>query len=58
MKALKIIQIIGIILLCFGMVRACGGAGMEYDGASTGVIGLLMYTVARLIAWVKSDKVL
>lgn len=57
MKVLKILQVIGVLLLVFGMVRACGALpGDEFSSASIGVIGLFIYAVAKTVAWIKSDK--
>lgn len=54
MKKLKIAQVVGVLLLLFGViVRA--GAGELY-GTYFMLLGILIYATARVIAWVKSDK--
>lgn len=54
MKKLKIAQVIGILLLLLGViVRA--GAG-EFYGMYLVLLGILVYAVARVAAWIQSDK--
>ena len=52
MKALKIIQIAGILMLGIGI-----GIGYQEGGSfMIAALGLVVYSVARLTAWVKRDS--
>lgn len=54
MKILKLIQVVGVLTLLFGVaVRA--GTG-EYYGTVLAVLGTIIYAAARVAAWVMSDK--
>ena len=54
MKNLKIAQVVGVLLLLFGViVRA--GAGEIY-GMYFVLLGIIIYAAARVMAWIKSDK--
>ena len=53
MKAWKILQIVGVLLLLVGVVVRVGG---EFYGMHMALLGLLMFVVGRLGAWLKSDK--
>lgn len=52
MKKLKVAQLIGVLILLLGVVIRVSG---EIDGTALALIGLLVYTVARIAAWLKSD---
>jgi hypothetical protein len=52
MKALKIAQIVGVLMLGIGIGIGFQPAGNFFWALLGGVI----YTVARLTAWVKRDK--
>lgn len=54
MKKLKIAQLIGILLLLLGVIIRAGTG--EFYGMYFVVLGILIYTVARVTAWIKSDK--
>ena len=54
MKKLKIAQLIGILLLLLGVIIRAGTG--EYYGMYFVLLGLMVYTVARVTAWIKSDK--
>lgn len=53
MKAWKITQIIGFLLIAIGVVIRVGG---EMYGTMIGVLGVLVYAVGRVGTWLKSDK--
>ncbi len=55
MKTLKIIQIVGVLVLLLGVIVRSGTGA--YYGTAIAMLGILIYAVARLMAWVKSDKV-
>ena len=52
MKALKIAQIIGVLILLIGVVVRVGG---EFYGMHLALLGLLTFVVGRIGAWLKSD---
>lgn len=54
MKAWKITQIVGFLLLVVG-VTARAGAG-EYWGTGLAVVGVLVWAVGKTGAWLKSDR--
>lgn len=54
MKKLKIAQIIGVLLLLLGVTIRTGTG--EIYGMYFVVLGLLIYVIARIFAWMKSDK--
>lgn len=47
--AYKLLQLVGVLLLLVG-VAARTGAG-EFWGAHLAVVGLMMFTVGRIAAW-------
>lgn len=53
MKAWKIAQIVGVLILLVGVVVRVNG---EIYGMHIAVLGTVIYAVARLGAWLKSDK--
>jgi hypothetical protein len=53
MKAWKIAQIVGVVLLLVGVVIRVGGS---FYGMHLALLGLLVYVVGRLGAWLKSDR--
>lgn len=55
MKKLKIAQVIGILILLLGVIIRAGAG--EYYGTALAVLGILIYAVARVTAWIQSDKV-
>lgn len=52
MKAWKITQIVGFLVLALGVVIRVGG---EYYGTAVALAGAAIYAVARVGAWLKSD---
>lgn len=54
MKTLKLVQIVGVLILLFGVIVMAGAK--EHYGTFFALLGLLIYAVARLTTWVKSDK--
>lgn len=54
MKAWKITQIIGFLLLAVGVI-ARAGAGAEW-GTALGMLGVIVYAVGRVGTWLKSDR--
>jgi cell shape-determining protein MreD len=54
MKNLKIAQVVGVLLLLFGVIVRAGTG--ELYGMYFVLFGILIYATARVIAWVKSDK--
>lgn len=54
MKAWKITQIVGFLLLAIGVI-ARAGAG-EYWGTGLAMLGVVVYAVGRVGAWLKSDR--
>jgi hypothetical protein len=54
MKKLKIAQLIGVLILLLGVIIRAGAG--EFYGMWLVVIGLLVYTVARIWAWIANDK--
>jgi hypothetical protein len=54
MKKLKIIQITGVLILLLGVIIRAGAG--EYYGTALGLFGLVIYVVARLTLWVKSNN--
>lgn len=54
MKKLKIAQVIGVLLLLFGVIIRAGTG--EIYGMYFVILGVLIYATARVTAWVKSDK--
>lgn len=54
MKELKIAQVIGVLLLLFGVIVRAGTG--EIYGMYFVILGVLIYATARVTAWVKSDK--
>jgi hypothetical protein len=53
MKAWKIVQLVGVLLLLLGVVVRVSG---ELAGMWLVVLGVLLYTVARVTLWLKSDN--
>jgi uncharacterized membrane protein len=53
MKAWKIVQIVGVLLLILGVVIRVAG---EFYGIHVALVGLLMYTIGRMATWLKSDE--
>lgn len=53
MKAFKILQILGVLLLLLGVIVRVGG---EFYGMHLAILGLLLFVVGRLGAWMRSDK--
>lgn len=53
MKKFKIAQLIGILLLLVGVIIRAGTG--EFYGMWLVVIGLLIYTAARVWAWIAKD---
>jgi hypothetical protein len=54
MKAWKVTQLVGVLLLLFGViVRA--GAG-EFWGTGVAVFGVLVFAVGRVAGWLRSDQ--
>lgn len=48
MKKWKIVQIIGFLILVIGVITRVGG---EYVGTFVAIVGLLVFVVGRLAAW-------
>lgn len=53
MKAWKVVQIAGVLLLLLGVVVRIGGT---MEGMWLAVLGVLLYAVGRVAAWLKSDQ--
>lgn len=53
MKALKIAQLVGILMLLVGVIIRAGAG--EFYGMHLALLGLLIYTVAKVTAWIKTD---
>lgn len=53
MKNWKIAQLIGVLVLLTGVVVRVGG---EIYGTHLALLGLLVYTVAKITLWVKNDR--
>lgn len=54
MKAMKIAQLVGFLVLAIGVIIRAGAG--EYYGTFIALIGVLIYAVARVAAWMQSDK--
>lgn len=54
MKAWKITQIVGFLLLVVGVIAAAGAG--EHWGYGLAMLGVLVLAVGRVGAWLKSDK--
>lgn len=54
MKKLKVTQLIGILLLFLGVIVRAGTG--EFWGMYLVVIGILTYAVAKVTAWIHSDR--
>lgn len=54
MKNLKIAQVVGVLLLLFGVIVRAGSG--EIYGMYFVLLGILIYAAARVMAWIKSDK--
>lgn len=53
MKTWKIAQLIGVLMLLAGVVIRVNG---EIYGVHLAMLGLLIYVVAKVTLWIKSDK--
>lgn len=53
MKTWKILQVVGVLTLLVGVVVRVGG---EYYGTAIALLGVLVYAIARVTTWVKSDR--
>jgi hypothetical protein len=53
MKVWKVLQLIGVLLLLVGVVVRVGG---EFYGMWMVVIGLVLYAIGRIGAWMKSPN--
>lgn len=53
MKAWKIAQVVGVLMLLLGVVIRVSG---EFYGIHLALLGLLLYAVARVATWLKSDR--
>ncbi len=54
MSSLKIAQLVGVILLILGVIIRAGMG--EFFGMHIALLGILIYAVARIAAWLKADK--
>ncbi len=54
MKKFKIAQVVGVLLLLFGVIVRAGTG--EIYGMYFVLLGIIIYATARVMAWVKSDK--
>lgn len=54
MKAWKIVQLVGVLLLLFGVVVRVG-AGEMY-GTALAFVGAVIFAVGRIGAWLRSDQ--
>jgi hypothetical protein len=54
MKAWKITQVVGFLLLVIGVI-ARAGAG-EYWGTGLALVGVIVLAIGRVGAWLKSDQ--
>lgn len=53
MKKFKIAQVVGVLLLLFGVIAGVGG---ENYGMYFVLLGIIIYAFARVMTWLKSDK--
>jgi hypothetical protein len=53
MKMWKILQIVGVLILLVGVVVRVGG---EFYGVHLALLGLLLWIVGKVGAWLKSDQ--
>jgi hypothetical protein len=53
MKAWKIVQLVGVLLLLLGVIIRVGG---EIYGMALAILGVLLYATGRVAAWLKSDQ--
>jgi multisubunit Na+/H+ antiporter MnhG subunit len=53
MKAWKILQVIGVLALLLGVVIRVSG---EFYGMHLALLGLLLFVVGRVGAWMKDDR--
>jgi hypothetical protein len=49
----NIVQLVGVLLLILGVIVRVGG---EFYGMHAAVLGVLLFTVGRVAAWLKDDK--
>lgn len=54
MKAWKLTQVAGFLILAFGVIVRAGSG--EYWGTGVAVLGVLIYAVGRVGTWLKSDR--
>lgn len=54
LKHWKIIQIVGFLALALGVVVRAGSG--EYWGTGVAMLGVLVYAIGRVGAWLKSDR--
>jgi hypothetical protein len=53
MRAWKVVQLVGVLLLLLGVVIRVGG---EFYGMWLVIVGVLMYAIGRIASWLKSDQ--
>lgn len=53
MRNWKIAQVVGVLVLLVGVVVRVGG---DFYGMHIALLGLLVFVVGRIGAWLKSDK--
>ena len=54
MKTLKLVQLLGVLMLLFGVIVLAGAR--EHYGTHFILLGILIYAGARLTKWVKTDR--
>jgi hypothetical protein len=53
MKKWKLVQLVGVLVLLLGVVIRAGTG--EMTGTGLAVIGVLVFAVGRVAAWLRSD---
>lgn len=54
MKTWKIVQLVGVLALLFGVVIRAGAG--EFYGMYLVLLGVLLFAVGRVGAWMKDDR--
>lgn len=54
MKAWKIVQLAGVLILLLGVIIRAGTG--EYYGTGVALLGVVLYATGRVTAWLKSDR--
>jgi len=54
MKAWKILQLVGVLVLLLGVIVRAGTG--EYYGTGLAVLGVLLFAIGRIGGWLRSDQ--